>query len=233
MDLKSKVAIVTGVSKGIGLETVKALLKEGVVVAGWGRSKPSLDHSDFHFFRTDVSDFKNVQASFNATFEQLGSVSILINNAGLGFAGMMHEMSNEAWQTMFNTNVNGVFYCSKVAIPAMIELGEGHIVNIASIAGTTGIEMMAGYCGSKFAVRGISHSLFKEVRNFGIKVTCIYPGSTNTNFFDEFEGVQANENMMRPEDVASSIIHVLNTHPNYHVVDVEMRPLMPKGKPNK
>jgi len=115
----------------------------------------------------------------------------------------------------------------------MIDLEEGHIVNIASIAGITGIEKMAGYCGSKFAVRGISHSLFKEVRNFGIKVTCIYPGSTNTNFFDEFEGVNANENMMRPEDVASSIIHVLNTHPNYHVVDVEMRPLMPKGKPNK
>jgi NADP-dependent 3-hydroxy acid dehydrogenase YdfG len=233
MDLSGKVGVVTGVSKGIGLETVKALLDEDMIVAGWGRTEPEFRHKNFHFYKTDVSNFEAVQSSFQSTSANLGQVAVLINNAGLGFAGMLHEMPNDDWQTMFNTNVNGVFYCAKMAIPGMIELEEGHIINIASIAGITGIEKMAGYCGSKFAVRGISHSLFKEVRNFGIKVTCIYPGSTNTNFFDEFEGVNANENMMRPEDVASSIIHVLNTHPNYHVVDVEMRPLMPKGKPNK
>ena len=233
MELKGKVAVVTGVSKGIGLETVKALLNEGMIVAGWGRTEPVFNHENFHFHKTDVSNFEAVQASFQSTIDSLGSVAVLINNAGLGVAGMLHEMSNEDWQTMFNTNVNGDFYCAKAAIPGMIDMEEGHIVNIASIAGITGIENMAGYCGSKFAVRGISHSLFKEVRNFGIKVTCIYPGSTNTNFFDEFEGVNANENMMRPEDIASSIVHVLNTHPNYHVVDIEMRPLMPKGKSNK
>ncbi len=233
MDLKGKVAIVTGVSKGIGLETVKSLLSEGMTVVGWGRTAPNLTDSDFHFIKTDVSDWENVQASYNETVNQFGKASVLINNAGLGYTGLLHEMPIEEWQTMFNTNVNGVYHGAKVAIPGMIELEEGHIVNIASIAGITGIENMAGYCGTKFAVRGISHALFKEVRNYGIKVSCIYPGSTNTNFFDEIEGYNANENMMRPEDVASSIIHVLKTHPNYHIVDVEMRPLWPKGRPNK
>ena len=233
MDLQGKLAVVTGVSKGIGLETVKALLNEGMTVAGWGRTAPDLAHDNFHFYATDVGNFEQVKTSYEKTLASLGQVSVLVNNAGLGFMGLLHEMPLNQWQQMFDTNVNGVFYCSKAVIPGMISQEEGHIINIASIAGITGIESMAGYCGTKFAVRGISHSLFKEVRNFGIKVSCIYPGSTNTNFFDEIDAVTANENMMRPEDIADSIVHVLNTHPNYHIVDVEMRPLHPKGKPNK
>ena len=112
----------------------------------------------------------------------------------------------------------------------MKSMEEGHIVNISSIAGTNGIAGMAGYCGTKHAVRGISHSMFKELRNFGIKVSTIYPGSTNTNFFDEFSSVDSNNNMMRPEDIALTIIQVLETSANYLPVDIEVRPLQPKGK---
>jgi short-subunit dehydrogenase len=111
----------------------------------------------------------------------------------------------------------------------MKRAGARHIINISSIAGTTGVEGMAGYSATKHAVRGLSHSLFKEIRNDGIKVTCIYPGSVNTNFFDDIEGIESNDNMMRPQDVAEAIYHAIHTHPNFHVVDVEMRPLKPKG----
>jgi short-subunit dehydrogenase len=107
---------------------------------------------------------------------------------------------------------------------------EGHIVNISSIAGTLGIEQMAGYCGTKFAVRGISQTMYKELRNFGIKVTCIYPGSVKTNFFDKIPTVTVNDNMMMPEDLAATIVHCLKSHPNFHHVDVEVRPLRPLGK---
>jgi len=72
--------------------------------------------------------------------------------------------------------------------------------------------------------------MFKELRNFGIKVSVIYPGSVNTNFFDEIDAVNANDNMMMPEDIASTIMHVLTTPPNYHHIDIEVRPLRPKGK---
>ena len=134
---------------------------------------------------------------------------------------------------MFDVNVHGLFYCIKVATPDMIDLEEGHIINISSIAGTNGVETMSGYVGTKHAVTGIGHSIFKELRNYGIKVSTIYPGSTNTGFFDKIEFANANENMMRPEDIAMTILQTLETHPNYHVVDVEVRPLMSKGKPGK
>ncbi|MBK0403809.1 SDR family oxidoreductase [Adhaeribacter sp. BT258] len=231
MNLKGKLIIITGVSKGIGLATAQALLEAGAVVAGWGRSKPKLDHLDFHFFPTDVQDQYSVEDAFTQTTQQLGAdIFGLINNAGLGITGKFEELSVEDWRTMFRTNVDGIFYCTRLVLPEMKRLESGHIINISSIAGTTGIEEMSGYCATKHAVRGISASLYKEVRNFGIKVTCIYPGSVQTNFFDNIGSVTANENMMQPEDIASTILHALQSSPNYHHVDIEVRPLMPKGK---
>ncbi len=224
----------TGVSKGIGLATVKSLLDKGAIVAGWGRTAPELQHANFYFFECDVRYNDSVQTAFDQTIAHLGThVQVLINNAGLGLSGLFEDMSLDDWHLMFETNVNGIFYCTRLVLPGMKELEEGHIINISSIAGTTGIEQMAGYCGTKHAVRGISHSLYKEVRNYGVKVTCIYPGSVQTNFFDNIDSVTVTENMMRPEDIASTIMHALESHPNYHHVDIEVRPLMPKGKQQK
>lgn len=226
--------MVTGVSKGIGLATVQALLAKNVKVAGWGRTAPALQHANFFFCPCDVRNPEEVQQAYAQTVKQLGgSIAVLVNNAGLGIAGKLEEMSLEDWHTMFAINVNGIFYCTRLVLPGMKDREEGHIINISSIAGTTGIEQMSGYCGTKHAVRGISHSLYKEVRDFGIKVTCIYPGSVKTNFFDNIEGVRVSDNMMRPEDIASTILHALESHPNYHHVDIEVRPLMPKGKRQK
>jgi NADP-dependent 3-hydroxy acid dehydrogenase YdfG len=234
MELANKLAIVTGVSKGIGLATVKALLDKQAHVVGWGRTAPDLEHENFHFIECDVRYNESVQRAFDQTIYKFDkSVSVLINNAGLGIAANLDEQLVEDWITMFETNVNGIFYCTRLVLPSMKEQEEGHIINISSIAGTTGVEGMSGYCGTKHAVRGISHSLYKEVRNYGVKVTCIYPGSVQTNFFDDFENVTSNENMMRPEDIASTIVHALESHPNYHHVDIEVRPLMPKGKIKK
>lgn len=233
MDLKGKVAIVTGVSKGIGRETVKQLLEAGAIVAGWGRTAPDITHEHFHFITTDVSDWEMVQASYQTTADTLGTPAVLVNNAGMGHQGLIHEMPVEQWREMFDINVHGLFYCIKVAVPGMIELGEGHIINISSIAGTNGVKTMSGYVGTKHAVTGIGHSIFQELRDHGIKVTTVYPGSVNTNFFDNIEFANANDNMMRPEDVANSVVQCLQTFDNYHVVDLEVRPLWPKGRPNK
>jgi NADP-dependent 3-hydroxy acid dehydrogenase YdfG len=234
MELQGKIAVVTGVSKGIGLATVEALLEKGAIVAGWGRNEPELKHQNFHFFECNVRYPDSVQNAFDQTISRLGvHIAVLVNNAGLGISGKLDEQSIADWHTMFETNVNGIFYCTRLVLPEMKEQEEGHIINISSIAGTTGIEEMSGYCGTKHAVRGISQALYKEVRNYGIKVTCIYPGSVNTSFFDNFENITSRENMMRPEDIASTIVHALESHPNYHHVDIEVRPLMPKGKIQK
>ena len=231
MKLSRKIAVVTGVSKGIGRATVDSLLDAGCVVVGWGRTKPQINNSDFYFFETDVRDFQSVQKAYNETIDEVGEdISILINNAGLGYEGFLDEMNLDLWHQMFETNVDGTFYCSKLVIPKMKEMDMGHIINISSIAGTTGIPGMSGYVATKHAVRGLSHSMYKELRNFGIKVTCIYPGSVKTNFFDEIDSVEANDNMMKPEDIASTILHCLESSDNYHHVDIEVRPLRPKGK---
>jgi NADP-dependent 3-hydroxy acid dehydrogenase YdfG len=232
MELKNKIAVVTGVSKGIGLATAQALLQQGAIVAGWGRSAGPIEHPNFHFFEADIRNPEAVTQAHQKTVSTCGGpVSILVNNAGLGKPGLLEEQSLEDWHLMFDTNVFGLLYATKAVLPGMKQQEEGHIVNISSIAGLNGVEKMAGYCATKFAVRGISQSLFKEVREFGIKVSCIYPGSVQTNFFDEFEDITANENMMRPEDIAATIVQVLQTSPNYLPVDVEVRPLRPKGKP--
>lgn len=231
MDLKGKIAIVTGASKGIGIETVKALLEKGVKVAGWSRSEPAVKHSDFLYVYADVSDIDSVNAAYDKTIEHFGdNVQILVNNAGLGYAGLLDELKVEEWKKMFDVNVHGLFYCSRIVTARMKALGEGHIINIASIAGTIGTEGFSGYSGTKFAVRGISQSMYKELRDYGVKVTCINPGSVQTNFFDEISNIEVNANMMRPEWIADSIIYVLQTPENYHPVEFEVRPLMPKGR---
>lgn len=231
MELNNKIAVVTGVSKGIGLELVKLLLGKGTIVAGWGRTQPELTHENFHFFSCDVSLEDEVEKAYLATVSKLGfDIRVLVNNAGFGVAGPMETMSSEDWKSMFDTNVHGIFYVSKRLIPAMKAADEGHIINVASIAGLNGVANFAGYVGTKHAVRGISHSMYMELRDFGIKVSTIYPGSIQTNFFDKIEGMAAHENMMRPQDVAQTIIQTLETHPNYFVADVECRPLRPRGK---
>lgn len=230
MDLKNKIAIVTGASKGIGHAVALQLLEQGMKVAGWSRSKPAIENHNFLWIPCDVGKHESVQQAFEQTQAQWGEkIAVLVNNAGLGYEGRLDEMPVEQWHQMMNVNVNGIFYCTRLVLPLMKAQEEGHIINLSSIAGTTGIENMSGYCGSKFAVRGISHALFKEVRRWGIKVTCIYPGSVNTHFFDEIGSVTANEHMMRPQDVAEAIMHTIQTHKNFHIVDVEMRPLKPKG----
>lgn len=231
MELDGKIAIVTGVSKGIGFATINQLLDQGAIVAGWSRTAPSIDHPNFNYFETDVSSETSVNNSFDETISTIGNdISILVNNAGVGFESPFEDTPVDQWHQMFSTNVDGIFYCSRLVIPRMKEMDSGHIVNISSIAGTNGIAGMAGYCATKHAVTGLSHSMYKELRNFGIKVTCIYPGSVKTNFFDKIESVTVSDNMMMPEDIADTILHCIQSSSNYHHVDIEVRPLRPKGK---
>ncbi|WP_109832712.1 SDR family oxidoreductase [Reichenbachiella versicolor] len=230
MILKEQIAIVTGASKGIGSELVKQLLELGVKVAGWSRTNGITEHENYYFCSVDVSNPDQVREAYRSTVDYFGKApTVLVNNAGVGFVETIDEMSFDHWKLMFDINVNGVFHCSQAVIPAMKDFGFGHIINIGSVAGRNPVKNMVGYAGTKHAVTGISHSMFMELRDFGIKVTCIYPGSVKTQFFDDMEEVNAHDNMMMPQDVASSIIHCLNTPPNYLPVDFEVRPLKPKG----
>lgn len=229
MDLQSKHIIVTGVSKGIGLATVKMLLGKGALVAGWGRKSPPLDHPDFHFFKTDMSQIDEVNKSFENTRVKLGNVIHgIVNNAGFGFFKNLEDIPPDKWTGMFDVNVHGIYYALRCVIPVMKEQGFGHIINISSTAGKNGIVEATAYSGTKWAVRGISLSLYREVKRHNIKVTCIFPGSVNTGFFEFYDGITANESMLHVDDIALAIVQAFESSDNVHIPEIEIRPLNAK-----
>lgn len=229
MDLNRKTAVVTGASGGIGLECVKQLLAKGAVVYGIGRSSSSFSAPGYTYIQADAGNLDQVNAAMDQILATHNAVEVLINNAGLGYFGKCDELPVAQWQEMFNTNVNAIFYWTRRALPGMKQQGFGHVVNIASTAGLEGYQQTSGYCATKFAVRGFSDALYKEVRDFGVKVTCIYPGSTKTDFFRNHGSIEPHNNMLMPEDLAAQILYALESPPNFHHVNIEIRPLKPKG----
>lgn len=230
MDLKGKVAVVTGSNKGIGLSCVQQLLENGAIVFGLCRSSCETQHQNFRCLQVDVRNYESMKSAFQEILSSHAAIDILINNAGLGYFAQCEDLEIEKWKELFDTNVSGVFYGCKLAIPAMKKQGRGHIVNISSIAGLEGYQQVSAYCATKFAVRGFSDALYKELRDFGVKVTCVYPGSVKTDFFRHSENIQAHDNMLMPEDVALQIVQALKTSGNYHNVNIEIRPLQVRGK---
>ena len=229
MDLLNKVAVVTGVSKGIGYNTALQLLNKGAVVFGLGRSN-QIQHPNYTFITCDVRNAHAVEQAFTQILSSTqNQIHVLVNNAGLGYFGMLENTSYEQWDEMFQTNVNGIFYCCKQVLPAMKLQQLGHVINIASTAALEGMPQVSAYCATKWAVKGLSESLFREVRDFRIKVTCIYPGSTKTDFFRNSPGIQPHDYMLMPEDVAANILYALEMPENFHTVNLEIRPLQPKG----
>ncbi len=223
MNLKNKTAIVTGASRGIGRSITQALLDEGVTVAGWSRTEPeNLDHNHFHHIEADLTEQESVEQAFERTTNAVGDdISILINNAGAGYKGDLDEMPPTKWRYLFDLNVHGIFYVSRLVIPQMRDRQAGHIINISSGAGTNGIAGMSCYSATKHAVVGLTRSLHQELRNDGIKVTCLSPGSVDTGFSD------SQKNKLQPDELAQSAVHILQCSQNFHYTDVQVRPLQP------
>ncbi len=239
MDLNDKVAVVTGASAGLGLAFARALIAKGAQVFGLSRRPEKLEAirdelgERFHPLPCDVTDEVQVKRVFEAVKREAGRLDILINNAGLGKFGRVDELPVDHWTVQMETNLGGVFRCTREAVPLMKQQNAkhgfgGHIVNIASIAGLIGNPQLSAYNATKFGLRGFSEALMKELREDNIKVTCICPGSVGTNFAD-VAGTRGAANPMRAEDVAETVIHVLEGPANYLISEVVMRPLRPRG----
>ncbi len=139
------------------------------------------------------------------------------------------EISSEEWLGMMNTNLNGLYYITSQVASLMKKKKEGsHILNIGSILGKIGRAEGAAYCTTKFGVQGFSEALFKELRFYNIKVTCVNPGSIETNFF-ESSGVKSHQNMLHPKEVANTLIHIIETPDNMLINELTIRPLNPKN----
>ncbi|MEM6268185.1 MAG: SDR family NAD(P)-dependent oxidoreductase [Bacteroidota bacterium] len=228
--LEGKTAVITGISRGIGRALAQELLASSVTVIGWGKTAPDYSHKRLHFVACDITDEAAVAAAERATREISPEIDFLINNAGFGYFQTIEAFEVEQFRRMIEVNLTGAFLVTKALVPHMKARQSGHIINISSIAGRVSASHGSGYNASKFGLSGFSEVLFQELRAHGIKSTTVYPGSTATNFFDEIPGFSAHERMVDPRELAETVVHLMNTSPNYLVREIEIRPLWTKKK---
>lgn len=234
MDLQSKTAIVTGASRGVGTAFSNALVNNGATVYGLARSLDALNtlqNQMGHRFvpvQMDITDRDSIRNWADRTFSDNHLPDILINNAGSGHFGKVDEMPSEQWHQMIDTNLNGIIELTSRIVPLMKQTSESaHIINIGSILGKIGSPGRSVYCATKFGIQGFSEALFKELRYDNIKVTCLNPGSIQTDFFED-SGVKSHPHMLQPKDIADTLIHILETPDNLLINELTMRPLNPK-----
>jgi 3-oxoacyl-[acyl-carrier protein] reductase len=236
--LRSKAAIVTGGSRGIGLAIAAALLEEGASVAISGLSQSHLDaarealatHTDrLETVRADVRNRGDVERLIGAALSRFGGLDILVNNAGIGAFANVADMSDEYWHRVLDTNLSGVFYCTSAALPHMRARGGGWVISISSLAGKNAFIGGAAYCASKAGLNAFSEALMQEVRHDGIRVSYVMPGSVATEFSGD-TGASGADWKLAAEDVARVVMDLL-AHPDRSLPSrVELRPSRPPKK---
>ena len=242
LDGARKVAIVTGGSRGIGLSIARELVDAGASVAITGRDRAHLESAKKELAGGDGSrDQRVLVVPSNAadpadaarvvaeTVARFGGLDVLVNNAGVGVFANVADMSDEQWQQVLGTNLSGVFYSCRAAIPALRSRGGGWIINISSLAGANAFAGGAAYCASKSALNAFSESLMQEVRHDNIRVSYVMPGSVATGFGGR-GAAGAEDWKLAPEDVAEVVIDLL-AHPARSLPSrVEIRPSKPPKK---
>lgn len=240
--LHSKIAWITGASRGIGRATATMLADAGARVFMGARNMEQLRQVETAIasrggsasaLELDVADAESCARFAAAAREAGGLPDILINNAGMGVFRHVENFLPGEFERNFQVNVFGMFYMTRLAVPMMRLNGGGHIVNVSSLAGESSGKMGSGYFASKHAVHGFTKCLLDEVRDDDIKVTLVCPGSVDTRFHhDSHPGSHENPDqtwMAKPEDVASAILHALTTPAAALVSKIDVRP-QKKGK---
>ena len=212
MNLKGKNALITGGGRGLGKAVAVALANEGVNVGITGRNEESLKTTVAELEKLgvkaaysvfDVEEMAQVEQGVASIASQLGSIDILINNAGVGDFGSFEEMPVETWEKVMKVNLFGVYYVAKATLPYLKQNKEGDIVNVASTAGLKGGPNMSAYCASKAAVISLSQSLMAELRKFNIRVITLTPSTIATDMSIEGKLTDGNpEKVLQPEDFA-------------------------------
>ena len=191
--LQGRHALVTGAGRGIGAEIARALAAEGAELTLLGRSCAALDalaadlggDARAHGVVADVTDETKVAAAFAAARERFGPVAILVNNAGQAHSAPLAKTSSDLWERMIAVNLTGTFLCAQAALPDMLALGWGRIVNIASTAGQRGYAYVTAYAAAKHGVVGFTRSLALELARKSITVNAVCPGYTETDILRE------------------------------------------------
>jgi len=236
--LENKTALITGGSKGIGYGIAEAMLQHGMKVAITSRSQKAADEAAEALrkigkgkvigIESDVRSYESQEAAVAKTVAEFGALDVLIANAGIGHFASIEDMTPEQWNSTIDTNLTGVFYSTKAAIPELKKT-KGYLITIASLAGTNFFASGAAYNASKFGLVGFTQAVMLDVRQSGIKTSTIMPGSVAT-YFNDHEPNDADAWKIQPEDLGQMVMDLLKMHPRTLPSKVEVRPSQPPKK---
>jgi 3-oxoacyl-[acyl-carrier protein] reductase len=230
--LTGGVALVTGGSRGIGRAIAHQLALLGASVSICGRDRAALEDSahglaklavSVHSQMTDVTNSGAIADLISQTEAALGPITILVNNAGIGVFGPAHEKTEADWDRVLDTNLKSVFLVSRAVAPSMIRRGSGDIINISSLAGKNTFAGGGIYCASKWGVLGLSGCMAEDLREHGIRVSVICPGSVATDFSGR--GAKDASKVLSPEDVAHAVEAIFTQGPRSFLSEIHLRPL--------
>jgi 3-oxoacyl-[acyl-carrier protein] reductase len=232
----NKVALITGGSKGIGYGIAEVLIGEGILVAITSRSQESTDRAAASLnkikdgsaigIESDVRDLQSQEAAVAQVISKWGRLDYFIANAGVGHFAPIQELTAEQWNETIDINLTGVFFSAKASLAALTE-SKGYFINISSLAGTNFFPNGTAYNASKFGLVGFSQAMMMDVRNAGIKVTTIMPGSVAT----EFSNHQPSEKdawKIQPEDIGQIVSDLIKLPARTLPSKIEVRPSVPK-----
>ncbi|MDP5171023.1 MAG: SDR family oxidoreductase [Bacteroidia bacterium] len=218
---------ISGASKGIGLAAARKYYASGYRVGICARGEEALqlakeEMPELVTFTCDMSEKAAVKNLARKINEEMGTLEVLVNNAGSYIPGSIHEEEDEAYEMMIRTNMDSAYYLTKGLLPAMKAAKKGAIVNIASIASLDAYPGGGSYSISKFALLGFSKNLRFEMKEFGIRVISVMPGAVLTNSWAAYDGPF--DRLMPPEDIAEIIFTSTNLSNRTVVEDIVLRP---------
>jgi len=238
--LQNKVAFITGGTKGIGYGIAQSLIKQGIHVAITSRNLASAQEAAKSLtqdsktsakaigLEADVRDLESQEQAVKQVIKQFGKLDIVIANAGLGHFGSIEDLTKDQWNETIDTNLTGVFNSIKASVSALKET-KGYYITISSLAGTNFFAGGSAYNASKFGVTGFTQAVMLDLRQYGIKVSTIMPGSVST-FFNGNEPDENDAWKIQIEDIGELVVDLLKMNPRTLPSKIEVRPTTPSSK---
>ncbi len=229
--LDGKVAVITGANRGIGLAIARKLGEMGAMLSICARDPQKLESAKNELLTiapkvfaapVDVTRPDQISTFIQYTQKNLGPIAILVNNAGVGWFGPAYEATEQIWDTILDTNLKSVFLVSKAVAPGMIEQKTGHIINISSLAGKNAFKNGAIYCASKWGLMGLTESMAEDLRQYGIRVSAICPGSVATDF--SHSNTKDPSKILQSEDIAHAVAMLVTQSPQSFISEILIRP---------